>query len=455
MRKLTKGKLFIYAMSGLGPNLLMTLVTGYLNDALLAPTGIDPAKTFTGSVIVSVALCSVLFFAAKVIDAFIDVPLAYLSDKMHCKMGRRKASILMGWVPMVISFLLLWAPKLYMGAGATGITWIQAILLVIFYSSYTLTLVAYYGSYSAITKDEQDLSSLTHYKAFFDTIQYCVSYALFPSLLLGILGGHEAGAISKALLMLAPMMLTMLIPMFMIKDEDKEEEAEKRERNVPLMESIRASASSRPFRRWLGTQFLIHVSLMLFLTGIGTTIPDNLVGIKGWQVTIMNSAAFAPVPLMLLIFNGFKKRKGHRFALQTALIAFAVAMFIFASGWKQLWQSMPMISFIIGLIASTIGSYSVGVFFSISYFYPAHIATEEMKVTGKDNAAMYFAIQGLVTQLASAVGVNLIYINLVGNEIPIAGMQGGQFVLVPIIAGVVMLAAFFVAFGIKRNIIKE
>lgn len=453
MRKLTRGKLFVYAMAGLGPNLLMTLVTGYLNDALLAPTGIDPAKTFTGSVLVSVALCSVLFFAAKVIDAFIDVPLAYLSDKLHCKMGRRKASILMGWVPMVISFVLLWSPKLFMGAGETGITIIEAILLVIFYSSYTLTLVAYYGSYSAITKNEKDLASLSHYKAFFDTIQYCVAYALFPALLLGILGGKDAGAVAAAMMKLAPLMLTMLIPMFMIKDEDKEEE--KLDRDAPLMVSIKASLTSKPFRKWLAVLFLIHMGLMLFLTGIGTTIPDNLVGIKGWQVTAMNSAAFAPVPLMLLIFNAIKKRKGHRFALQTALIVFAIAMFSFVGAWKQLWQSMPMMSLIFGLAASTIGSYSVGVFFSISYFYPARIAAEEMQVTGKDNAAMYFAVQGLVTQLASAVGVNLIYMNLVGNDISIAGMEGGQYPLVPLISGVLMLAAFFAAFGIKKNIVKE
>lgn len=453
MRKLSKGKLFIYSMAGLGPNLLMTLVTGYLNDALLAPTGIDPAKTFTGSILVSVALCSVLFFAAKVIDAFIDVPLAYLSDKLHCKMGRRKASILMGWVPMVISFLLLWSPKLFLGAGEAGVTWIEAILLVIFYSSYTLTMVSYYGSYSAITKNEKDLASLSHYKAFFDTVQYCVAYALFPALLLSILGGREAGAIAAAMLKLAPLMLTMLIPLFMIKDEDKEEQ--KLDRDAPLLVSIKASLNSKPFRKWLGVLFLIHMGLMLFLTGIGTTIPDNLVGIKGWQVTAMNSAAFAPVPLMLLIFNAVKKRKGHRFALQTALIVFAVAMFSFVGAWKQLWQSMPMMSLIFGLAASTIGSYSVGVFFSISYFYPARIAAEEMQVTGKDNAAMYFAVQGLVTQLASAVGVNLIYMNLVGNEIPVAGMAGGQFALVPLIAGVLMLVAFFAAFGIKKNIVKD
>ena len=452
MRKLSGWKLLVYGMAGLGPNLLMTLITGYLNDALLAPTGIDPAKTFTGSLIVSVSLCSVLFFAAKVIDAFIDVPLAYLSDRLNCRIGRRKAGILMGWIPMVISFVLLWNPTIFSGAGANGITWIEALLLVIFYSSYTLCMVAYYGTFASITDSEKKLASLSHYKAFFDTIQYCAAYALFPALLLKILGGTEVGAISGAMMKLAPLMLTMLIPVIMIRGEQNEEV--KLERRIPLGESMKISIASKGFRSWLITLLLVHMGLMLFLTGIGTTIPDSLMGIKGWQVTVMNSAAFAPVPIMLLIYNVFRKRKGNRFALQSALLVFAIAMFTFAAAWKQLWPS-AFIPFIIGLIASTIGSYGVGVIFSVSYFFPAQIAANEMKTTGKDHSAMYFAIQGLVTQLASAVGVNIIYMQLISKDITMFGSNGAQFMLVPFLAGVVILAAFFAAFRMKDDMYKS
>ena len=452
MKKLSGWKLFLYSMAGLGPNLLMTLVTGYLNDALLAPTGIDPAKTLTGSLMVSVGLCSVLFFIAKLLDAFIDVPLAYLSDRLKCKMNRRKATILMGWFPMVGSFLLLWNPSIFGGAGATAFTWIEAILLVVFYSSYTLSLVSYYGSYSSITEDEKQLAKLTHFKAFFDTIQYCVAYALFPALLLHLLGGTEPGAISKAMLMMSPLMLTMLIPVWLIQGKNEDDQVDQR---IPLSESIKISFASKPFRNWLCMLVLMYMGLMLFLTGIGTTIPDSLMGIRGWKITVMNSAAFAPVPLMLLIHSFISKRKGLRFALQVALVAYAVAMFTFAAAWKGLWGSSDMIPFIIGLIASTIGSYGVGVIFSIVYYFPSQIAAKEIRTTGKDHAAMYFAIQGLATQVASGIGVNLIYTNLVSREIPLFGMEGGQYVLVPAIAGILLLLAFFAAFRMKDDMYKD
>jgi len=214
---------------------------------------------------------------------------------------------------------------------------------------------------------------------------------------------------------------------------------------------VRISASSKPFRRWLITQMLLHMGLMLFLSGIGTTIPDNLIGISGWQVTVMNSAAFAPVPIMLLIYNHFKRKRGSRFALQTALVVFGVSMFIFALSWRELWHAQPMVGWMLGMTASVVGSYGVGVFFSVCYYYPAQIAAQERRVCGKDHAAMYFAIQGLVTQMASAIGVNLIYINLIGREISVAGLPGGQFMLVPLISGILMLCACGASFGMERN----
>ena len=446
MRKLKGFKLFLFSMAGLGPNLMMTLVTGYLNDALLAPAGIAPAKTFTGTILVSAVLCSVLFFIAKVIDAFIDIPLAYFTDRLHCRMGRRRAGILIGWIPMVISFILLWIPSLYSGLGQTATTVISAILLVVFYCSYTLCLVSYYGSFSMAVESDKERMSLSHYKSFFDTVQYCIAYALFPALLLTLLGGKEAGAISAALLKLAPLMLTMLIPVFLLK-EDENEAVDTR---IPFKQSLKLSLESKPFRSWLMTFFLMHMGLMLFLTGIGTTIPNSLMGIDGWKVTVMNSAAFAPVPLMLILFDKIKKKHHVRFALQTAIIAFGVAMLSFALSWKELWNNQ-WISFAIGITASTIGSYAVGVFFSSSYYFPSQIAAREIADRGLDHSAMYFAVQGLSTQLASAIGVNLIYMNLVSSEITLFGHEGGQFFIVPALAGVLMFIAFAAAFRMNKD----
>ena len=114
--------------------------------------------------------------------------------------------------------------------------------------------------------------------------------------------------------------------------------------------------------------------------------------------------------------------------------------------WNNQW-----ISFAIGITASTIGSYAVGVFFSSSYYFPSQIAAREIADRGLDHSAMYFAVQGLSTQLASAIGVNLIYMNLVSSEITLFGHEGGQFFIVPALAGVLMFIAFAAAFRMNKD----
>jgi hypothetical protein len=56
------------------------------------------------------------------------------------------------------------------------------------------------------------------------------------------------------------------------------------------------------------------------------------------------------------------------------------------------------------MIAGIIGSFAIGVFFTVPYAIPSQIAAEEAAVTGKNRAAMYFGVQGLINQV---VGIGL------------------------------------------------
>ena len=57
---------------------------------------------------------------------------------------------------------------------------------------------------------------VSSFKSFFDTITYCLVYALVP-LLLDVFKMH----VDKFAIILLPLMATMLIPLFMIKEGDK------------------------------------------------------------------------------------------------------------------------------------------------------------------------------------------------------------------------------------------
>ena len=89
----------------------------------------------------------------------------------------------------------------------------------------------------------------------------------------------------------------------------------------------------------------------------------------------------------------------------------------------------------IGIILGAIASFSIGVFFTIPYAFPAHIAAMEAKETGKDRAGMYFAVQGLINQFVGS---------LAGSILALLFTWKYGVVLVGPIAAVACIFAFFI-----------
>ena len=114
MKKLSRRTLPLYALAGFGPNLLNTVITIYLVDALQTAGFVENIEswTYAEKTIIAVLLFSVLKFIAQAMDGLIDVPFAALTDRIKSRWGKRRPAMLMGLVPMVASFLLFCFPPL-------------------------------------------------------------------------------------------------------------------------------------------------------------------------------------------------------------------------------------------------------------------------------------------------------------------------------------------------------
>ena len=76
------------------------------------------------------------------------------------------------------------------------------------------------------------------------------------------------------------------------------------------------------------------------------------------------------------------------------------------------WFPNAMIRMCLGATGGVISSYGIGAFFSAPTAMPTQIAAEEKKRTGRSHPSMYFAVQGIVNSLVSAIGPGLIWVNL-------------------------------------------
>ena len=178
------GKEILYSFSGFGANLMMIIMGAYFTDAVnpaaLGSSESAALQTIGGRMICLVlpVVFAILGIFGKVFDGLIDIPFASITDNLKTKWGRRRPPIAICIIPMIASFILCWIPVF--GDNQLGNTiWIFFWQLV-FFATYTMNLIAFYGSLSTVCADEKQRLRVSSFKSFFDTICYVLTYALVP-----------------------------------------------------------------------------------------------------------------------------------------------------------------------------------------------------------------------------------------------------------------------------------
>lgn len=415
MKKLKRWQIPLFAFASFGPCMLSTIISVYLVDALqTAGFGADLEHwTFAGKTIVAVGLFSVMKAISSLMDGLVEVPVATLVQNLKTPWGKRRPAILVGTIVMTLAYVLFCFPISYEENSVANSIWC-GVLLTVFVSFFTLAINALFGTYAEITANDDDRLLLTNVKAAFDTIQYSIAYALIPVFIGFGINIRQIG------LYMAPLSATILIAVFLIKEnstmpgavakygENAGEAVE--EENVGMVDGLKMSLGNEAFRAWLIIHGLFNLGLQMFLSGQNVLISGPM-GLNGFQIAIINSSAFAPVPLMLIFYRMVMKKKGYRFAFQTALGSFALGMVCTCLAYVQ-WFPNVMVRLALGATGGVICSYGMGAFFSAPTAMPTQIAADEKKRTGKSHPSMYFAVQGIVNSLVGAIGPGLIWVNL-------------------------------------------
>lgn len=390
MQKLDKRwKIILYGCSGLGVNMLNMIVGSYLCSALLIG-GFDKHVenwTYLNRDLVVAGLWATLILVVKVLDGFIDIPLSNFTDNLRTRWGRRRPAIVMGFIPMVLGYLLFLVP---INNGATlGNTLWFAAMLGLFYCAYTLTMLTYYATFAEIIENDRDRVLLSNTKSICDVVYYSLSFALVPVF---VSMGVNIRAVA---LIFLPLALTMVIPLFLIKERSTRPGdgfvPEKAVR-VNVFRSFILSFQNRDFIVWLGILAVMNVGLQLFLSGI-----NEFFSTTGLDMTFIMASAFAPIPFTLMLYNYFVRKKGMKFAYQYALLIFSVGMLMmFACPYLPEKLMLPY-----AMLCGVITSFGIGSFFSVIYIIPSQLAADENARSGICASSMYFAVQGIFEAVAA------------------------------------------------------
>lgn len=431
MQKITnKRKLILYACSGLGVNMLNIIMGSYLCSALLTggfETNVEN-WTYLNKDLVVAGLWGVLILVAKIIDGIIDIPLSHMADNLKTRWGKRRPAIVMGFIPMVVAYLLFLTP-LNEGVSYLNTIWF-ALLLFVFYSFYTLTMITYYATFAEIAESQKDILLLSNVKSVCDVVYFSLGFALVP-LFAGMMN------IRLVALLFLPLSLTMLIPLFLLKEtpSDKNEKAvaEQPEFRSTLKQSFAFSLKDKPFILWLCVLCVMNLGLQLFLSGI-----NEYFSTIGLNMTFVMASCFVPVPFTILLYNKVVKKKGLGFAYRYILGVFSLGM-----GLMGLCRFLPpALTFPFAVFCGIIVSFSIGAFFSVTYTVPSQRAAARRE-ENRAASSMYFAIQGLFEGASAglASGVILVFFK-----------QSGLVSYMTYAVALFCMAAFFLSFGLPKDI---
>jgi len=432
MKHLKKWQEPIYAIGGFGPGFMYQIVLTYLLFYY------RPAQSLVeaGAVILAPAVgYAAGMLIARILDGVVDLPIASWTDNMKSRWGRRRPLMIMGLIPTAITFILLWYPPVTGNSLGENGHWGNAVFVAVvsslFFFFYTLIIVPYLASLSEIVADENSRVRVASWQTFFNTAGYVLTFVVAPIM-------FDKFGIRGTAWLLLPSILSFIGPILVIKeaptdlpDQEKAAVEQAADQDVPLWESVKLTLANKTFRIYMLSLASFFFGLQFFLGGIAFMAVD-MMGLTQSQLGTMNAAAFAPVPIMLIVFNVLSKKKGAKWAFRLALLVFAFVMLAYPLAWTRF--NMPVSPYLIGVILGGIGSFSIGVFFTIPYAFPAQIAAIDAKETGKDRAGMFFAVQGLINQFVGSMAGSILALLL--------NWQYGVIAIGPV-AALACIAAFF------------
>jgi glycoside/pentoside/hexuronide:cation symporter, GPH family len=371
---------------------------------------------------------------ARILDGVVDIPIAAWTDNLKSRWGRRRPLMVIGFIPTILSFFLLWYPPLTgtrLGAdGHWGNALFVAVASSLYFFFHTLIIVPYLASLSEIVPDEESRVRVASWQTFFNTAGYVLTFVVAPML-------FERFGVRGTIWLLAPVFISFLGPILVIKETSTEAasaDSVQQGADVPLWESVKMTLGNRTFRIYMLSVATFFFGLQFFLGGIAFMAVD-MMGLTEGQLGLDECGRLCTCTVHADPVQLAGKKERRQMGFPAGLLVFAVAMLMFPLGWTQL--NLPIPPFLVGVIAGGVGSFSIGVFFTIPYAFPAQIAANDAQKTGKDRAGMYFAVQGVINQFMGGLAGSILALLL--------NWRFGAVAVGPIVALTCVLAFFFFA----------
>jgi len=385
--KLATGSVVLYALPNVPHSLallpVVNFVPAFYSDELALPLG----------------LVGLMLFLTRITDIFTDPLIGAWSDRTRTRIGRRKPFILAGLPVMCAAVWFVFVPL--PGANLVSLFW----GLFFIYLGFTIVDLPYNAWGAELSGDYDERSRVSAWRGAAGSVGTLL--ALSIPLALQAMGRQGAG---EALFWMAAFFviaqpLAFLLTIARLPERPADDIAGA---PMPFLAGLRLTMGNAPFVR-----LLVATSLIIAAMAIGATLNllmfKHIIGApEGFPVAIFlqNIAALIGIPLWMAIAR--RNGKHIAMAISAGWIAACLAL-------SFIWSRGDVVGFSATMVALGLG---LGGLLFLAQALTADVTDKDLLETGRERTATYYAVLGMGTKAAIAVGV------LLGTAVPaLVGFQ--------------------------------
>jgi len=352
-----------------------------------------PTKDLSHPMLVpSVALMGVAMMVGRVVDAIVDPIIGSWSDRTRTRWGRRKPFMVLGTLPLAITFILMWNP-LRSTVSMANFLYIT-LMLSSFFFFFTVVICPYLALLPEIVTTSEERVSLAAYQAVFNLLGLGAGL-IASSWLVGAVGFRDMGLILGLI-----SLISFYIPVVSVAERTDWDETDT---GLPFKKALLESFKNRPFLYFILAMFFMFITVNITIAVIPYFAAAVLLEEEaGTGASVMS----AVMVLMAMIFFPVVVKLSNRWGKKKVLLV-SLALLAALLPLMTVVGHIPAIPlFYQGLVFAALLGIPLASLFVLPYAMLADITDYDEERTGYRREGMYFGVQGLFVK--GALGVSAI-----------------------------------------------
>ena len=365
----------------------------------------------------SLSIIGSTFIIIRLIDAFSDPIMGYISDNFISKYGKRKPWVIIGGTIFVFSTWFLFVPIF----NSVGFNYFFFWLLMATIG-WTVAYAPYYAMGAELSMDYLERSNVTFCRELFTilgiviaSLLYSISFDFEYNIFRNGISSKE-GLIQICIFSSFAFLFSMLL--FMLVHKDKNELSNNKNNNFNIFEIFSSLQKQELMRKLLFSHFInglangLPPALFVFFVNSILKSPE----LTGFLLFLYFLGALTGVPLWVFLSSKYDKHRVWCCAMIYACFIFMFVLFL---------DEGDLTLFVVICIFSGL---ALSADLAIPSSIQADIIDLEFLKTGKRLTAQFFAFWGVVSKAAIALstGIALILLDIVGFN---SGDNNSTFVL--------------------------